>query len=182
MLLPAKLVKDFRGAGLLSVSVDQLVPHSDLTFKVFENMTVEGVNAHQSLLNGCLIRNCEFSKVRFSRCDLEQVQFQNCRFIDVDFRNVELTSAQISQSNFENCNFESALISDCVWRNCTLDNCSFQQAVIHTSQFDQCQLKNNNLRGALKWSPKIRPSVKLGFSRSARCEKEQIDETKTKTV
>ena len=34
----------------------------------------------------------------------------------------------------------------------------------------------------VKWSPKIRPSVKLGFSRSARCEKEQIDETKTKTV
>ena len=148
MIPPAKLIKDFQGAGLLSVSVDQLVPHSDLTFKVFDNMTVERVSAHQSLLNGCLIRNCEFSKVRLSRCDLEQVQFQNCRFIDVDFRNVELTSAQISQSNFENCNFESALVSDCVWQNCTLDNCSFQQAVIHTCQFDQCQLKNNNFRGA----------------------------------
>jgi hypothetical protein len=34
----------------------------------------------------------------------------------------------------------------------------------------------------LKWTPKLIPAGKLGFARSARCEKEQIDETKTQTV
>jgi len=159
MIRHANLIKRFQGAGLPAVSVDQLVPRSDLTFKVFDNLTVEGANVHQSLLNGCLVRNCTFEKVRFSRCDLEQMQFQKCRFVDVDFRNVELTSTQIDQSHFENCNFESALVSDCVWRNCSLENCSFQQAVIHTSQFEQCRLKNNNLRGASIQLDSFRQSV-----------------------
>jgi hypothetical protein len=34
----------------------------------------------------------------------------------------------------------------------------------------------------VKWTPKLIPAGKLGFGRSARCEKEQIDETKTQTV
>jgi len=148
MIRPAKLIKSFQGAGLPSVSADQLVPHSDLTFKVFDNLKVDGASVHQSLLNGCLIRNCTFHKVDFSRCDLEQVQFQNCRLVDVDFRNVEMTSTQVDHSHFENCNFESALVSDCVWRHCRLENCPFQQSVIHTSKFEKCELKNNNLRGA----------------------------------
>jgi len=38
------------------------------------------------------------------------------------------------------------------------------------------------LVGSLKWTPKLRPAAKLGFSRSARREKEQIDETKTQAV
>ncbi|MBI3870166.1 MAG: VOC family protein, partial [Verrucomicrobia bacterium] len=36
--------------------------------------------------------------------------------------------------------------------------------------------------GILKWTPKFGPRLKLDFSRTARCEKEQINETKTKTV
>src|SRR5438034_7815928 len=34
----------------------------------------------------------------------------------------------------------------------------------------------------MKWTPKLRPAAKLDFSRSARHEKEQIDETKTQAV
>ena len=33
-----------------------------------------------------------------------------------------------------------------------------------------------------RWTPKLRPVVKLDFSRTAQCEKEQIHETKTQTV
>ena len=33
-----------------------------------------------------------------------------------------------------------------------------------------------------RWTPKLRPVAKLDFSRTAQCEKEQIDETKTQTV
>jgi hypothetical protein len=33
-----------------------------------------------------------------------------------------------------------------------------------------------------RWTPKFRPVVKLVFSRSAPCEREQIDETKTQTI
>src|SRR5438552_5254975 len=38
------------------------------------------------------------------------------------------------------------------------------------------------LAWALKWTPELRPAAKLDFSRSARHEKEQIDETKTQAV
>lgn len=144
----AKLTYHSHGASLPTGTSSDLCPRSDLTFKVFDGLRIEGVNVHQSLLNGCLIRNCTFRKVRFSRCDLEQVQFQNCRFIGVNFCNVELTSTQIDQCNFDTCNFQSALISDCIWRKCDLENCSFQQAVIQNCQFDKCQLTDNCLRGA----------------------------------
>ena len=40
----------------------------------------------------------------------------------------------------------------------------------------------NNAAEQMKWTPKFRPLLKLDFSRSARCEKEQIDETQTQTV
>ena len=33
-----------------------------------------------------------------------------------------------------------------------------------------------------RWTPKLRPEVKLDFSRTAQCEKEQIHETKTQAV
>jgi fluoroquinolone resistance protein len=145
---PTDLMKRFEGAGLPAISLDQLKPHSDLTFKVFDNLTVVDTDIHQSLLNGCLVRNCTFRQVRFSRCDLEQVQFQNCRFVEVDFVNVELTSTQIDQSQFKNCNFESALISESVWRQCALESCSFKQAVIHNCLFEHCRLKDNDLQGA----------------------------------
>lgn len=145
---PANQLQRVFGAGLAVVSAKQLTPQSDLTFRTFDDLTVRGANVHQSLLNGSLFRNCTFEQVRFSRCDLEQVQFQKCRFIDVDFRNVEMTSTQVDQSYFQNCDFESALISDGVWRQCGIESCSFQQAVIHTSQFEKCDFKGNNFRGA----------------------------------
>lgn len=148
MTRTTKLLEQFHGGRLPAVSVDAFQPHSDLTFKVVDNLTLDNANAHQSLLNGSLFRNCKFRGVRFSRCDLEQVQVQNCSFTDTSFENVELTSAQIARSQFGGCNFDSALISDCVWSHCTFENCSFQQAVIHTSQFEQCALVRNNLRGA----------------------------------
>ncbi len=141
-------IERFRSAKLPEISVDDLQPRSDLTFKVFDGLAVDGTNVHQSLLNGCLFRDCTFRKVSFSRCDLEQVQFQSCSFTEVDFTNIELTSAQIALTRFEKCNFESALLSDCHWSDCVLENCSFQQALIHTSQFEQCRLAGNNLRGA----------------------------------
>jgi hypothetical protein len=36
--------------------------------------------------------------------------------------------------------------------------------------------------GKLKWTPKLGPEVKLGFRASARCEKEQSNESKTQTL
>jgi uncharacterized protein YjbI with pentapeptide repeats len=146
--MSSEVLRRFEAASLPAVAMGELGPHLDLTYRVFDDLTIKDVNLHQSLLNGCLIRNCAFHKVRFSRCDLEQVQFQNCRFTNVNFGNVELASTQISKCSFENCNFESALVSDCVWQDCSLTKCSFQQAVIHTSQFERCHLSNNNLRGA----------------------------------
>jgi type I restriction enzyme S subunit len=47
---------------------------------------------------------------------------------------------------------------------------------------DEPALRQFHEHCELKWTPKLRPAAKLGFSRSARREKEQIDETKTQAV
>ncbi len=144
----AKLIEPSRYGKLPEISAKELQPRSDLTFKVFNNLTLEGVTIHQSLLNGSLFRDCAFVKCRFSRCDLEQVQIQSCKFIDVDFSNIELSSAQIARCQFQNCDFESAMLSDCVWSDCALENCSFQQAAIHSSRFSNCRFVDDSFLGA----------------------------------
>lgn len=135
-------------SALELVQAESLKPHSDLTFRNLENLTIEKTDIRQSLFNGCLVRNCRFRSVDLSRCDLEQMQILNCEFIDVDFGNVELTSTQLAQCRFEECRFGSAMISECAWRNCDMVRCSFTQAVIQQSQFEDCRLTANFLQGA----------------------------------
>jgi uncharacterized protein YjbI with pentapeptide repeats len=145
---PHTLISQRQGRGLSRGEIPDLKPRSDLTFRVFDQMKVKDADVYQSLLNGCLFRECNFENVRFSRCDLEQIQFQNCNFKNVSFVNIELTSGHIAGSQFEDCDFRSALITDTVLTNCTFQHCSFLQAVIRSNKFDECSLVKSGLRGA----------------------------------
>jgi len=131
-----------------AVKQEALEPHSDLTFRVFDDLVVEDVNLHQSLLNGCLIRNCVFRRTKLSRCDMEQIQISNCTFTGVDLTNVQLTSTQFNNSTFRDCKFDSALIEECIWKNSVFESCSFRQSVLQHSTFEKCTFKSCDYLGA----------------------------------
>jgi len=125
-----------------------LEPRSDLTYRLIENLIVNGANAHQSLLTGSLLRQCTFTSVDFSRCDLDGVRIEHCEFVGCNFNNVDVRSSTMSVTGFRGCNFDNSLHTDCTYNACCFEATSFKGAALSESTIRSGSWRGCDITGA----------------------------------
>ena len=127
-----------------SISSEQVMhyfsPRSDLTYRKLEDLVITGADIYQSLLTGSLIRNCIFTKVIFSRSDLDGLRIEGSTFRECDFSNCDIRSSVFAHCEFQQCTFGMALIDDCEFKECEFAACSFKNALLKHCRFHGCSL------------------------------------------
>lgn len=129
----------------LSKSYGLLRPHSDLTFKTFDALTVEEADLRQSLLTGSLLRQSSWIRVAFTRSDIDGARIEKCSFTECDFANCDLRSAYFIGNTFASCRFNEAFVHDCKFDKCAFIDCSFEgssvtQCALTDSRLERCTL------------------------------------------
>lgn len=109
--------------------------HADLTYRTLTGHSVDDVSLRQSLFTGSLLRECRFTRVEFSRSDLDGVRMEGCAFIDCDFATCDIRSAQFVRCEFERTNLDGTLISNSFFDGCRIADCSLSDAVQTNNTF-----------------------------------------------
>ena len=115
-------------------------PHSDLTYRKLDGLTVSDADVYQSLLTGTLIRDSVFTRVKFNRSDLDGLRAERSTFIECDFSTCDIRSSVFTHCKFQSCNFNTSFIDDCEFQVCEFDDCSFQDSSLTSSRFQKSSL------------------------------------------
>src|ERR1700682_271350 len=94
--------------GGTEVGTQHLRPHSDLTYRSITQLTVSDADVYQSLFTGSLIRDCTWTRTRFSRSDLDGLRAERSTFTECDFSTCEIRSSHFGRCKFISCLFETA--------------------------------------------------------------------------
>src|SRR6185295_906018 len=129
-------------------SLDQLVPKSDFTHRVIENLFVEDKSLHRSLFTGAILRSCQFQDVDFSRSDLDGMRIESCQFIRCNLEGADIRSSVISRSKFQDSNLNSAMLTDCTVVDSVMDGCAARSSVISRTSFVGSRLSRCELTRA----------------------------------
>lgn len=128
---------------LPSAGVEDIVPRSDLTYRLIEGITVADRSAHFSLFTGSILRDCVFLSVDFTRCDLDGMRAENCRFEKCTFEGAELRSTTFAHCRFSETSFETTHILDCTFFRSVFIDCSLKMANI-----TQCSFEGGHFAGS----------------------------------
>lgn len=113
---------------------------SDLTYRKMTGVEVSGADIYQSLLTGSLIRDCVFTRVVFSRSDLDGVRAERTVFVECDFSHCDIRSSIFSRCEFKSCIFDSALVDDTEFAECVLIDCSLRSTLTTRCRFRRSSL------------------------------------------
>jgi len=131
------------------ISVEKLAqyfsPHSDLTYRKLDGLTISDADVYQSLLTGTLIRDSVFTRVKFNRSDLDGLRAERSIFIECDFSTCDIRSSVFTHCKFQSCNFSTSFIDDCEFQVCEFADCSFQDSSITGCRFQKSSLASCRL-------------------------------------
>lgn len=132
-------------ASRTKVRPQDLTPHSDLTYRSLDGLLITAADLYQSLLTGVLIRDCDWSSVRFARSDLDGVRVERSTFDHCDFRTCDIRSSHFSKCTFASCVLAEGFIDDCEFHGCEFLDCDFGGSSTTGSRFYESRLRNCNL-------------------------------------
>lgn len=116
------------------------VPRSDLTYRKLDSLTISDIDIRQSLFTGSLIRDCVFTRVKFSRSDLDGLRIEHSTFIECDLSACDYRSNVFARCRFQKCDFNTSFIDDCEFQGCELTDCNFTN-----SSLTHCRFHNSSL-------------------------------------
>lgn len=119
-------------------------PHSDLTYQVIEDITLDGVDLRQCLFTGAVFRRTVFRMVNFRRSDFDAARFEDCSFIECDL-SIDMRSTLFVKTEFVACTVGTAFITDCSFDNCRFDRIHFDDCAISHNEFDACSFYESSL-------------------------------------
>ena len=118
-----------------------LLPHSDFTFQVFENVTLTDADLQQSLFTGAVFRGCTFERCNFRRSDFDAARFEKCNFFECDL-SIDMRSSLFITSLFRRCEMETAFVSDCSFIECVFESLAFNDCAIAQNEFASCNFED----------------------------------------
>lgn len=119
-------------------------PHSDLTYRVIEDLTLEGTDLRQCLFTGAVFRRTAFRSVNFRRSDFDAARFESCSFIECDL-SIDMRSTLFVRTEFLACAVGTAFITDCTFDGCLFDGIHFDDCAISHNEFDKCSFHRTSL-------------------------------------
>jgi uncharacterized protein YjbI with pentapeptide repeats len=132
-----------------------LSPRSDITYRKIENLTASDIDINQSLLTGSIIRDSVFTKVIFSRSDLDGMRIERSTFVECDFTSCDFRASLFARCKFQSCVLDSTFIDDCEFQFCeftdstlrvgSITHCRFQESSLHSCDLKQATFLHNKL-------------------------------------
>lgn len=122
-----------------------LGPHSDLTYRVIEDLVLEGTDLRQCLFTGAVFRRTVFRNVNFRRSDFDAARFEGCEFFQCDL-SIDMRSALFAETAFIDCVFGTAFITDCSFDKCTFERIHFDDCAVSHNEFQACTLRDCSLK------------------------------------
>jgi fluoroquinolone resistance protein len=119
-------------------------PHSDLTYQLIENMTLEGTDLRQCLFTGAVFRRTVFRQVNFRRSDFDAARFEMCEFVECDL-SIDMRSTLFVRTSFVGCTVGTAFITDCSFDDCRFEKIHFDDCAISHNQFEACSFRECSL-------------------------------------
>ena len=113
---------------------------SDFTYRRLERLNVSDTDVFRSLFTGSLIRECVFTRVIFTRSDLDGLRAERSTFIECNFTSCDLRSSIFTRCIFQACKFNSTFIDDCEMQGCEFTECSFEGAILSRCRFQDTSL------------------------------------------
>jgi uncharacterized protein YjbI with pentapeptide repeats len=123
------------------LSMTEYGPRADLTYRLIENLVLNDISLHRSLFTGSLLRNCAFTNVDFSRCDLDGIKVENCTFANCD-----LDGAELRSSSFSSCIFEATQLVNTHILDCSFLGCQFLRSPLTNSNISQTSFLSGRIQ------------------------------------